>query len=311
MRLCALYISVLALCASATSADAQAWVNPKGQLSLEARSDYQTSQGVWHGATLVTGLPAQAINSSLTIEYIPIEKLSLTLGQSFNVARYSGPQTIPGNSSVILAHGSQDDGSYHFSVTDLDFAARYAAYDGPVAVTPAVRVRIPVTDYEQNGYAMAGIGLKELGAGLSVGRIGLGLENLVLQAGYMFTFVEKETGGGMATEQYRVNRSDADLSLAYLITDKLVAAAGAALRITHDGFDLEDYPGLPPTDPLREWHDPVLKASYLAPTVMANYQLTDSWSLTGRFAAIVWGQNVSNAMIFGLSVGWTNNLAAE
>src|SRR5690606_12832624 len=118
-----------------------------------------------------------------------------------------------------------------------------------------------------------------------------------------------EDGGGMATEQYRVNRSDADLSLAYLITDKLTAGAGAAFRFTHDGFDLEDYPSLPAGDPLIEWHDPVLRARYLAPTVVANYQLTDSWSLAARFAAIVWGQNVSNAMIFGLSVGWTSNLA--
>jgi hypothetical protein len=302
-----LVVSTLALLPSSMAA-AQAWVNPKGELELALRSDYQTSQGVWHGPTLVTGLPVQAFNAAFAVEYVPLNKLGLDLTLNGNGVRYSGPQTIPNSNGLILAHGSQDDGSFHWNATDLEFDARYQLYDGPVTLTPILRVRVPVTSYEQKGYAAAGSHLAEGGAGLYLGRYGLGLDDLVLQASYTFTYVQKESGGGAATEQYRVNRSDADLSLSYVITEKLIAGVGAAFRYTHDGFDLTQYPMLPSDSPLILWHDPVLRARYLAPTVIASYQLSKVWSIAGRFAAIVWGENVSNPLVFGLTLSWENNL---
>lgn len=302
-----LVVATLALLPSSMAA-AQAWVNARGDLALTLRSDYQTSQGVWHGPTLVTGLPVQALNNAFAVEYVPLEKLGLGLTLNGNGVRYSGPQTIPGSNGLILAHGTQDDGAFHWNVTDLDFDARYQLYDSPVTLTPVLRVRVPVTDYEQKGYAAAGSHLAEGSAGLYVGRNGLGLEDLVLQASYTFTYVQKESGGGAETEQYRVNRSDADLSLSYVITQKLIAGAGVAFRYTHDGFDLQQYPSLPPDSTLIMWHDPVLRARFLAPTVIASYQVSPAWSVAGRFAAIVWGENVSNPLEFGVSLGWENNL---
>ena len=302
-----LVVVTLAILPSSMAA-AQAWVNAKGELSLSLRSDYQMSQGVWHGSTLVTGLPAQSLNNAFSAEYIPLEHLSLGLTLNGNGVRYTGPQTIPGNSTFILAHGTQDDGSFHWNVTDLDFDAHYQLYEGAVTLTPVLHVRVPVTDYEQKGYAASGSHLREGGAGLYLGRYGLGLDDLIFQLGYTFTYVQKETGGGAETEQYRVNRSDADLSFSYVITEKFIASAGAAFRFTHDGFDLTDYPGLPAGSTLIEWHDPVLRARYLAPVVVASYQISPAWSVAGRFAAIVWGENVSNPLSFGVTLGWANNL---
>jgi len=306
-----LYIRLLLVLAALVPwpslAAAQAWVNPKGELSLALRSDYQTSDGVWHGPTLVTGLPVQAFNDALSVEYVPLEHLGLGLTLSGDGVRYSGPAVVPG-ASFPLRHGSQDDGSFHWNVTDLDVDARYQVLDGAVTLTPILRFRTPVTSYEQKGYAAAGSHLMEGSAGLYLGRYGLGLDDLVLQASYTFTYVEKETGGGAATEQYRVNRSDADLSLSYVFTSKFIAGAGVAFRYTHDGFDLADYPNLPAGDPLIVWHDPVLKVRYVAPTAVASYQITPAWSIAARFAAVVWGQSTSNPISFGLTLGWENNL---
>jgi len=304
-----LLIATLATLPSSLAA-AQAWVNAKGELSLNLRSDYQTSQGVWHGPTLITGLPAQALNEALAVEYVPLDHLAIGATLNANSVRYTGPQTLPG-STFPLNHGRQDDGSFHGSVTDLDLEARYQAYDGAVTLTPVLRLRTPVTDYEQKGYAAAGSHLMEGSLGFHVGKYGLGLEDLVFQASYLFTYVAKESGGGAATEQFRVNRSDADLSLSYVISSKFIVGAGAAFRYTHDGFDLENFAPLTrsdPSNPLIMWHDPVLKVAYLAPAAVASYQLTPAWSLAGRFAAVVWGQNTSNAISFGLTLGWENNL---
>jgi hypothetical protein len=288
-------------------AAAQAWVNPRGELALALRSDYQTSDGVWHGPTLVTGLPVQAFNDALSVEYVPLEHLALGVTLSGNGVRYSGPAVVPG-ANFPLKHGSQDTGSFHWNVTDLDLDVRYQAYDGAVTLTPILRFRTPVTSYEQKGYAAAGSHLMEGSAGLYLGRYGLGVEDLVLQASYAFTYVQKETGGGAATEQYRVNRSDADLALSYVITSKFIAGAGVAFRYTHDGFDLGDYANLDPSDPLIMWHDPVLKVRYLAPAAVASYQISPAWSIAARFAAVVWGQSTSNPISFGLTLGWEHNV---
>jgi len=309
IRLFALSVLVtLALLAPSSPAFAQAWVNAKGELSLTLRSDYQTSQGVWHGSILYTGLPVQAFNESFAMEYVPLDRLALGLSLYGNGVRYSGLQTIP-SSGFPLAHGPQDtDGRFHWNVTDLEIDARYQAYDGAVTLTPVAHFRTPVTSYEEKGYAASGSHLMEGGAGLYLGRYGLGLEDLVLQMSYAFTFVQKYSGGGAATEKYRVNRSDADLVLSYVITDKLIVGAGAAFRYTHDGFDLANYATLAADDPLIMFHDPVLAVRYLAPTAYMSYQITPAWSLAGRFADVVWGESTSNPLLFGVTLGWANNL---
>jgi len=310
---------VLPVLATASTAAAQAWVNEKGELSLNLRSDFQTASGVYHGSELVTGTSSRFIMTSIGAEYVPVDKLSLGLTAFSNAGAYTGYQMIP-NYPYPLAHGTRDDGSMHFDFTDLLFEAHYQAYDGPVTIAPLLRVQTPLHQYENLGYAAAGSGLKEASLGFELGKYGLGSDDLVLQAGYAFTFVSKYNcadgwgpspacADGSATTKYRVNRSDVDLSLAYILSDKLTLAAGAALRITHDGFDLAEYPMLPPGDPLMTHHDPVLKQMYLAPTAVANYQLNDSLSLSGRFAIIVLGQNVSNALSFGVTLGWATNLA--
>lgn len=301
---CSLALALVLL--STSLAAAQAWVAPKGELSLALRSDFQESQGVWHGSVLVTGLPVYAFNDSLSAEYVPIKHLAFAASLDGNDIAYKGPQSIPG-SNLILAHGSQDDGNFHANITDLELEGRYQLYDGWFTFTPVIRGKIPVTDYEQKGYAAAGSHLREISFGAYIGKYGLGLDNLVLQASYTYTYVQKEDGGGAATEQYRVNRSDADLVLAYFVVPKLGVGIGGAFRWTANGFDLSEYPNLAPGSTLVEWHDPVLRARYFAPVALASYQFTRAWSLMLRVADIVWGQNVSNALSVGLTVGYAHN----
>lgn len=300
---------VVAISVLPSVAGAQAWVNPKGELTLSLHTDYQTSDGVWHGPVLVTGLPVEAVNSSFSVEYIPIDKLAVSATLYGNGVRYSGPDNIPGF-PFPLDHGPQDmNHKFNWNLTDLELDTRYQLYDGAFTFTPLLHARVPVTDYPNTGYASSGSHLSEMGIGFSFGKYGLGLEDLVLQAGYEFTYVAKYSGGGAETEQYRVNRSDLDLSLSYVITDKLIVGAGVVFRYTHDGFDLADYPSLPAGSKLLLFHDPVLKAEYLAPVAIGSYQVSDHWTILGRFAAVLWGRSVSNPLSFGLTALWATNLA--
>jgi hypothetical protein len=300
-------------------ASAQPWVAPEGELTLALHSDYQTSSGVWHGTTLVTGLPVEAINDSFTAEYVPVKHLAVTATLYGNTVAYTGPQMIAG-ANFALAHGPDDDGSYHSNLTDLELEARYQLYDGAITVTPVVGTRFPVTNYPVAGYAAAGVHLAEGTAGLNLGRYGFIWDDLVLQGSWTFTYVETETGGGAATEQYRTNRTDASFVATYAITDKFIVGVGFAFRYTLNGFNLTEYPELLQNDPtstlvnyqpamgLYPWHDPVLRVVYAEPVALASYQVSDSWSLLARFGDIVWGDNVSNAIAFGLTATYSKNL---
>src|SRR5882762_2059717 len=95
----------LALAPSST-AFAQAWVNARGELSLSLRSDFQMSQGVWHGSQLITGVPVDASNDGVSAEYVPLEHLALGLSLNGNGVRYRGPMSMPG-AAFPYNHGSQ------------------------------------------------------------------------------------------------------------------------------------------------------------------------------------------------------------
>jgi hypothetical protein len=311
-----LLLAVAFLALSSSLAAAQAWVNPKGELYLTLRSDFQTSTGVWHGSTLISSingspnLAVDAFNDAISAEYVPIEHLAIGLTLNGNDVAYKGPQAIPGV-DIAFNHGRDDDGSFHANITDLDFEARYQLYDQAFTFTPVFRTRVPVTDYENRGYAAAGSHLAEASLGFYIGKYGLGLEDLVLQASYVFTYVQKDNDDP-TVQQYRVNRSDADLAISYIFSSKWIAGIGAAFRYTHDGFDLVNYVNLDPTVAadanLIKDHDAVLKAEYFAPAAFATYQFTPKWGLNLHIADIVWGRSVSNALSTGLTLAYTNNL---
>jgi hypothetical protein len=165
-----------------------------------------------------------------------------------------------------------------------------------------LRVKVPVTDYEVKGYAASGSGLVEVGGGLFVGKAGLGTENLFAEAGYTFTWVQKEDGGGAATEAYGVHHSDASIQLGYLFTSRLNAGLGSEFRWTHGGVEAVDIDNVDPL--VREWHDPILKRKYVAIAAAAGYALTDTVSVSALFSAVVWGDSVSDAKTIGVDVSW-------
>jgi hypothetical protein len=282
---------------------AGAWVNPKGTLATSITSDVRSSDGIWSGSVLVHGLPVNAYDEQVAASYVPVEHLAVTAALDGTVMQYSGPQMIPGF-PFPLTHGSQDDGQPHGNLTDLELGARYQLYDRAFTLTPLVHGRVPITDYEQKGYAAAGTHLAELGVGAYVGKR---VDRLVLQGDYTFTYVEKEDGGGMATEQYRTNRSDVSVSASYLYGDRWTFGVGGSLRWTHDGFDLDTYSSLPAGSPLLLWCDPVLKARYLAPAAFVSYQ-PGPWILSLRASEAVWGQNTTNAMTVGFTLGYLHDL---
>ncbi len=52
------------------------------------------------------------------------------------------------------------------------------------------------------------MGLKQLGLGINLGRVGLGLDELYVHASYVFTISEREDAGGTETADLNLTRSE-------------------------------------------------------------------------------------------------------
>jgi len=295
---------LVALALLTGSAMAQGWSDDRGTLSLTSANAYEWSDATFHTTSfLVSGVPSDSLQFNLEAEYVPIDRLTIKALMMTTATRYSGPQT-GATPDIIVAHGSNDDGSFHYTPTDLELEARYSVLDSErFGLSPALRGQIPVHDYEVRGYAASGSGLKELGAGLYFNVAQAGFERSFLAASYFFTLVEKESLGGADTEMYSVHRSDASIRWGYGITDAFTVAAGVSGRITHGGVDLENIRMVPMG--AQMYHDPILRKDYLTVNALASYQLLDSLSVTASFAFIPIGLNVSNAKIVNLMLTWT------
>jgi hypothetical protein len=296
-------LAFLATLLASSTAVAQPWTGSEHELSLQATSEFQFSSRTFEGDLTLSGIPAQSWRQRLGATYVPIENLEIRADLTWQLDRYTGPQTgVPG---VILAHGPYDDGDWHGNLTDLTAAAMYTAYDGAITIAPAINTRIPVGDYDPAGYASPGTGLNEVGAGLKLGKSGLLEGKLLFWGGYNFTFVQKYKEGGSETSQFRTNYSTVDFNGGYFLSEALVLSAGAEYRLTHDGFKLEDYPSLPADSELRALHDPVLKRDYLALNVRGAYWINETLTAALAFSIIPIGDNVSDAKVIALQLGWT------
>lgn len=299
------FLSLGLLGVPATAAG-EAWAGLRGQLDTSLDLGFQFSNGVYFGEHgRITGLPSQNASAELGAEFTPIERLTLGAELTGSMDRYSGPQTGV-DPNIVIAHGSQDDGDWHSSLTDAEFRARYQLIEGLTALSPSLRVQTPVTDYEVQGYAAAGTGLSELGAGVSLGNVGLLHNQMVLHGGYEFTLVESLDEGEEETNEFSVHYSRFALQAGYLFTRDFNASLGTTFRWTHGGLHLDERDTW--TETQDEWHDPILARRFLALGAAAGYSATDSLSFNASVSALVWGDNVTDPILISTSATWTTHL---
>jgi len=296
-----LCLAALAFAIAPRAAEAQSWVGDRGRISVGLQTSFQWADKTYEGDLRITGVDAQQARNTLRLDYVPIERLGLEAGLTFlQLDRYTGPQM--GRPGVLLAHGDNDDGDWHSSVSDATLAVRYQLLDKGIAATPVLFAKIPVGDYEERGYAATGTGLLELGGGAYVGKLGLFSERIFAQAGYTFTWVQKQDNGGAETEAFNTHYSSGHVDAGYLFGEALTAALVFDVLWTHGGFNLVDIDTT--SDEVFEWHDSILQRKAISTGAALGYQVGSSWDLSLAFAAVLWGDNVSNAKTVTLGLSW-------
>jgi hypothetical protein len=249
----------------------QAWVGVKNNLNLSLDYTYSPSdQIVESEGQAYDGPGIGSVNHSVTLaaEYTPIENLAVNASVPIVTTKY-----FPDAASVFPGHGANDDGNFHSSLQDFKMVARYMVLDNrPIALSPHIGFSIPMANYETQGYASTGRGLKQLHLGLSVGKFFTEgpLQSFYVHLNYEFSLAEKYKTVFPETEAYGQNRSDIHTIVGYFISDKIEVNLGADYRKVHGGLDFLDYAMLP------EWvqyhHDALLAESMLLAGAGATYE---------------------------------------
>lgn len=268
---------------------AQPWTPPAGQGST------------WISAqTLRTD--AHILNSGTRAHDIEIRANTLTLGVDYGITdRLAVSLSVPYVSSRLKAgtpHGSTvDDFRTHETLTDLSFELRYKAVDSGVVFTPTLAVSIPVRDYETLGHNSAGRGLNEYAAGFEVGHNAVAISPYLFVSGrYAYTYVER------IVPDITVDRSNADLQLAYFVTPRLSLRAASIWQKTYGGLTFP----ISPEDAAEHGHhhDQLSMTNFWRGAGAIGYAVSPSLDVFGSWSTVIEGENTHAFRAWSVGLAW-------
>ncbi len=276
----------LVLHSSSAGAEAQAWVPPKGEGSV---SFLVTNVLVRDHLLPTERYDRGHIDSTsflFDVTYGVSDRLAVTASLPVIMTRYRG--AFPHQPITI------DDGSWHTTAQDFRIGVRYNVVRGPVVVTPFVGSVLPSGDYSYYAHAAAGRRVREMLAGVTVGKL-FANQGLVLQGRYAFGVAERVVG-------FTPLHSEAGAELAYFLTPAIRVFGSASGRLGHNGIDLtlQSRAVLPPQIWLN--HDRVSRIDELNVGGGAAFSVSESIDLFGAFSRTVAGRN-THAVDRGISVG--------
>jgi hypothetical protein len=213
------------VCASSSTAFAQAWVPPAGIGVVTVV--YQTIDNTGHRLTdgsIVDGYDSASRGVLLNLDYAVTDQFSFSLGVPYVAAKYTGPEPsffgLPIDDCLCWNHGWQDFG----------LTARYNVANGAFALTPSVSFGLPTHDYDYFGEAVLGRNLRELRIAVEAGRrFDRISDRLSVSARYAYAFVEKVL-------DLANNRSNISLEPGYLVTRRLLVRAAFSWQRSHGGL---------------------------------------------------------------------------
>lgn len=202
------------------------------------------------------------------------------------------------------APGPYDDGSLHWTVTDVRGGLRYQVkpIEEQIGLTFSVLGSMPTHDYPTDGFTFPDQHLRALYLGVGVGRsIDPISPNLIVEAEYQYVLREK-VDVTEATEQFGRNYSSASLSFGYAIGDFGIAASGD-FRLAHGGVTFAELIDYGPD--VQAAHDRLLKEDIGLVGGDIAYAVTDSFAISAGARFFVWGNNTRNQNLFALGGEYT------
>ena len=199
--------------------------------------------------------------------------------------------------------GEWDDGSTHFTATDLRADLHYQLLEEPLGVMLTVGGSVPTHDYPTYGYTAPGRGLKAAHLGATLARtFDPVLPNAFFSLAYEFSLVEKYDNSP-GTDAFGQNYSDMSAQLGYFVGDSLEVHGALDATIFHGGIDFVNFALY--SDEIQNDHDAVLKEQIWLLGGGANYQLTESMTIGLEARLFIAGKNTSNNSMVGANAEYS------
>jgi hypothetical protein len=282
--------TILAGFLTASPVMSQAWVPAKGETSVSIA--YQYARVIDHyrpdGSTVDVGHIWTHIGS-VSLAYSPTDRLALSFGVPYVVARYVGDSPHQDHIDGGLSHGTWQD--YRLDL-------RYQLVRGTTVVTPFIEAIIPTHDYEFFGHSAVGRRLNERTAGVYIGRpIGALLPNAYLQGRVSYSFVDQDI-------DIKANHANLDVDAGYFLTGALGVRVLVSLQRTDGGVDMNKMG--PVSGEFYQHHDQIIRENHLNLGAGMSYAMTENTDVFFSALRTVQGTNGHKLdLSFTAGVGWT------
>lgn len=279
--------------ATATAASAQAWVPPAG--FGEIHFVYQNVDNTGHLLTdgsLLPGFDSVSRGLLIAVDYAVTDRFSFTAAVPYIGAKYLGPE--PSFFGLEL----DDCLCWNRGWQDVTGTARYNLFTsatGAFALTPSVSVGVPSHDYNFFGEAVIGRNLFETRVAIDAGqRLDAISTNLFVSGRYAYAFVEKVL-------DLPNNRSNAEVSLAFLFTQRLQANVTFFWQVSHGGLTNDDF--LTATNEVFVQFDRILRDNSFHVGAGVAYSFP-RFDLFGSYIEFADGTDTHTGRLFQFGIGW-------
>lgn len=270
---------------------AQAWTPPAGQGTtwLSAQTLHTDAHLSFRGARN-PNVDVRANTATLGVDYGLTDRLALSLSAPYVSSRLKAGTPHVGSSI--------DDYQTHGTLSDLRVELRYKVLDSAVVFTPTVAAIRPLRNYPTLGHSAAGRGLNEYSAGFEIGHNAVTISpSLFFSGGYTYSYVER------ISDDVTVDRSNANLQVAYFVTPRLSLRTTAMWQETHGGLDF-------PLSPQHaaehsQDHDALEGANFWRGAGAIGFALTPTVELFGSWSTLIKGVNTHAFSSWGAGIAWT------
>ena len=269
------------------SLQAQAWLGPKGEMTVSLglqRSNFkghlsETGQRDPHGSSKSRSL-------DLGIDYAVSDRFALSASVPY-VSTHNGPEGSP-----VAGNQGIDDGRYHSTWQDYHFEARYNVWRDAIVVTPFAGVVIPSHHYAVFAEAGQGRDLREAQVGVDLARL--------LSPKWHQPFVEARLLYAKPQHAFGIStdRMVVDGTVGLFLTPAFSIRGVTNWQRTHGGLTADQvfFPHPPIANPdldpeLFHQHDRLLRDQHFRAGLAASWSLNAGTDVYAGFVRTVSGRN--------------------
>jgi hypothetical protein len=274
---------------SPASANAQPWVTAPDESTISVLHHFVQS-GIHLNKE---GLGTKALGAetfhvvALEGTYGLRERFAIEAGVVWLATKWTGPEHE--------RHGPLDTGSYHATFQDLRVALRYQLTGGEIGIAPFLAITLPTHDYETRGHSAFGRNLRELEAGVSVGRT-------LANHGYVYGGVSYAWSADVKGVDLDLDHMNGDVEIGHRAGRRVNLRGFSKWQLMWDGLQLG-----PLTEHLElsPVHDRLARASYVQLGGGAAVDLNNRATLSVDAFVTQAGRNVHAVYAVVTGISWS------